>query len=84
MVGGALLTTGCSSEEDPERADANAAQSANRDGGDSTVDGAAATPDATPGELETCGFCPNECCVYDENGDGAAMEGFECCWGTAC
>jgi hypothetical protein len=84
VVGGSLLTAGCGSEDDTGRVDANAAQVGNAGDGGSASDASAATPDASTAELEECGFCPNECCVYDDEGNGAAMEGFVCCWGTEC
>jgi hypothetical protein len=52
---------------------------------DSSPAGDAATPDGSPGELEWCGFCPNDCCVTDGvTGESRERDGFMCCWGTTC
>ncbi len=94
VIGGALLGAGCT-ERVPDSSDSAApdggpdtsiADGAASDGASPPEDGAVADG-ATTGEggIEDCGFCPNECCVVDEEtGESREREGFMCCWGTSC
>jgi hypothetical protein len=82
VVGGAMLTAGGCSEDDPvETPDASAA---NAPAGDAGPDATPGQVDAAPTELMECGFCPNDCCVLDEHGMSVPKDGFVCCWGTSC
>lgn len=85
VVGGSLLV-GCDSEPAPGPADASGVMSSGAADSGLAGDGNVAPgPDGAPTELQECGFCPNEaCCEYDGDGVGTTVEGFECCWGTAC
>jgi hypothetical protein len=72
---------------EPDAALADAAPLADAE----AVDGPRGMTDAAPGtadaggDLEDCGFCPNEwCCVDDGMGGPKARDGFECCWATSC
>lgn len=83
VVGGAMLTAGGCTEDDPvETPDARAANAP--PGADAGQDAAPAQVDAAPTELMECGFCPNDCCVMDEHGMSVPKDGFVCCWGTSC
>ena len=88
VVGGALVTFGCTGEDDngKNEDELEVRDEESADASPSVADATSSLPDALEGseELENCGFCPNECCVTDELGNSAEKPGFECCWGTSC
>lgn len=97
VLGGALLGTGCVTEDPPaldaaapvDDAAAMADAAPESDAAPLTADGSAsdaATPDldgAAPSEL--C-FCPGDgtCCETNAAGASVPRAGIECCWSTSC
>jgi hypothetical protein len=85
VVGGSLLATGCTGNEDTDDLDRKVESEVDGASNQQVADAAETevSVDASA-ELMSCGFCPNDCCVVGDDGVSKEKEGFECCWGTMC